>query len=110
MEGHKWESFKLDCSYWKPITLVLLIMMLAAVTMPSGVLLKDTVMLAALMVLVGVFALIACFAGGIVLAQYIGVGQGFFYHDLKDGQTTEQNECGDSKPGENRFGPNPKGM
>ena len=42
--------------------------------------------------LVGVFALLACCAACIVLGLYIGVGQGFFYQDLKDGQTTEQNE------------------
>ena len=92
MEGHKWQSFKLDCSYWKPITLVLLLVMMAVTAILLVVLLKDNKMLAALLGLGGILALFASFAGGIVLAQYIGVGQGFLYEDLKDGQTTEQNE------------------
>ena len=92
MEGHKWQSFKLDVSYWKPITLVLLLVLVAVTAILLVFLLKDNKMLAALMGLGGVLALFASFAGGIVLAQYIGVGQGFFYQDLKDGQTTEQNE------------------
>lgn len=92
MEGHKWQSFKLDCSYWKPITLVLVLVMMAVTAILLVVLLKDNKMLAALLGLGGVLALFASFAGGIVLAQYIGVGQGFFYQDLKDGQTTGQNE------------------
>ena len=83
MEGHKWQSFKLDCSYWKPITLALLIMTLAVMAWPSVVLLKDTVLLAVMLGLVGVFALLACFAACIVLGFYIGVGQGFFYEELK---------------------------
>ena len=92
MEWHKWQSFKLDCSYWKPITLVLLIVTLAVVAMPSVVLLKDNVLLSVMLGLFGVFALLACCAACIVLGLYIGVGQGFFYQDLKDGQTTEHNE------------------
>lgn len=92
MEGHKMESFKLDCSYWKPITMVLVLVMMAVTAILLVVLLKDNKMLAALLGLGGVLALFASFAGGIVLAQYIGVGQGFFYQDLKDGQTTGQNE------------------
>ena len=92
MEGHKWQSFKLDCSYWKPITLVLVLVMMAVTAILLVVLLKDNKMLAALLGLGGVLALFASFAGGIVLAQYIGVGQGFFYQDLKDGQTTGQTE------------------
>ena len=92
MEGHKWQSFKLDCSYWKPITLVLVLVMMAVTAILLVVLLKDNKMLAALLGLGGVLALFASFASAIVLGQYIGVGQGFFYQDLKDGQTTEQNE------------------
>jgi hypothetical protein len=62
-------------------------------------------MLVALLAMVALFAFFGVLAGGVVLGQYIGVGQGFFYQDLKDGQATGQNE-----PGENRFGANPKGM
>ena len=92
MEGHKWQSFKLDCSYWKPITLVLLIVTLTVVAMPSIVLLKDFVLLAVMLGLVGVFALLACFAACIVLSLYIGVGQGFFYDELKKTKTIENAE------------------
>ena len=92
MEGRKWQSFKLDCSYWKPITLVLVLFMTVVAAIGLAVVLKDNTMLAALLALVAVFAFLVCWAGAIVLALYIGVGQGFFYQDLKDGQTTEQNE------------------
>ena len=94
MEGHKWESFKLDCSYWKPITLVLLLMMaaMAAIILDVFLLKNGRKELPALIALGGGMALFASIVCGIVLAQYIGVGQGFFYQDLKDGQTTEQNE------------------
>ena len=87
MEGHKMASFKLDCSYWKPITLLLLIMVVAVAALSSVALLKDTVLLAVLMGLLGVFALLACLAGGIVLGQYIGVGQGLFYLELNEETT-----------------------
>ena len=92
MKGNMMKSFRLDCSYWKPITLVLLPMMAAVAAMLLVALLKDNKMLAALMALGGVMAVSASIAGGVVLAQYIGVGQGFLYQDLKDGQTTKQNE------------------
>ena len=71
---------------------MLLIVTLAVVAMPSVVLLKDNVLLSVMLGLFGVFALLACCAACIVLGLYIGVGQGFFYQDLKDGQTTEHNE------------------
>ena len=45
-------------------------------------------MLAALLGLGGFFALLASIAGGIVLAQYIGVGQGFLYEELKGSEWT----------------------
>ena len=51
-----------------------------------------SVAIAALVGLVTVFVFLITLVGSIVLAQYIGVGQGFFYQDLKDGQTTGQNE------------------
>ena len=88
MEGHKMESFKLDCSYWKPITLVLLLMLLVVVVIPLVALFKDSGLIVALLVIVALFAFFGALAGGVVLGQYIGVGQGFFYQDLKDGQTT----------------------
>lgn len=92
MEGHKLESFRLDCSYWKPITMVLLLVMVAVTAILLAIPLKDNKMLAALMGLGGVLALFASIAGGIILSQYISVGQGFLYEDLKASQATEQNE------------------
>ena len=83
MKGNMMKSFRLDCSYWKPITLVLLLVTAAVVAILLVVLLKDNKMLAALLGLGGFFALLASIAGGIVLAQYIGVGQGFLYEELK---------------------------
>ncbi len=105
MEGHKWQSFKLDCSYWKPITLVLVLFLPVVAAIGLAIVFKVNTMLVALLSLVALFAFFGALAGGVVLGQYIGVGQGFFYQDLKDGQTTNQNEMG-----ENRFGANPKGM
>ena len=83
------ESFRLDCAYWKPITLALLLSILmccgAAFIVRGGIL-----------ALLGGVALLASFVGlltaVIILSQYISVGQGFLYEDLKNNQTTEQNE------------------
>ena len=86
MEGHKMESFRLDCAYWKPITLALLL----SILMCCG---------AALIASGGIFAvlggsvLLVSFVGliiaVIILSQYISVGQGFLYEDLKNNPTTE---------------------
>ena len=92
MEGHKMESFKLDCSYWKPITLVLLALLAAVAAIALAIALKDNTPLVVLLALAALFAFFGALAGSIVFGQYIGVGQGFLYQDLKDGQTTEQNE------------------
>lgn len=89
MEGHKWQSFKLDCSYWKPITLVLALLLMVVVAVGLAVAFKDNTMLVALLSLIALFSFFGALAGGVVLGQYIGVGQGFFYQDLKDGQPTE---------------------
>ena len=88
-EGHKMESFRLDCAYWKPITLTLLMSILIC----CG---------AALIACGGIFAvlggsiLLVSFVGlliaVIILSQYISVGQGFLYEGLKADQTTDQSE------------------
>ena len=88
-DGHKMESFRLDCSYWKPITLVLLL----SILMCCG-----TAFIASggILALFGGTVLLASFVGliiaVIILSQYISVGQGFLYEDLKNNQTTEQSE------------------
>ena len=92
MEGNMLKSFRLDCSYWKPITLVLLLALLVMAIILSVAPFKSNVPIVALLVSAAVFAFLACVVGAVVLGQYISVGQGFLYEDLKDGQTTEQNE------------------
>lgn len=92
MEGHKMESFRLDCSYWKPITLVLVALMAVACGVALAIAFKDIVAIAALAGLVALFLFLVALAGAIVLGQYIGVGQGFLYEDLKANQITEQIE------------------
>ena len=88
MEGHKWQSFKLDCSYWKPITLVLMLLLVVMAAIGLAVVFKGNTMLVALLVLVTIFVFLACWVSAIVLGQYISVGQGFFYQDLKDGDVS----------------------
>ena len=88
-EGHKMESFKLDCSYWRPITLVLVLFLTAVVAVGLTIILKDNTMFVVLLAAVAIFAFFGALASSVVLGQYIGVGQGFFYQDLKDGQPTE---------------------
>lgn len=88
MRGNMMRSFRLDCSYWKPITLLLVLVMAAMAAFLLVALLKDNAMLAVLVGLGGVLALLASFAGGIVLVQYVHVGQGFLYEELKEGEWT----------------------
>ena len=94
IEGHKWQSFKLDCSYWKPIALMLLPVLTTVAVILLDVLLlqKGEKMLPSLLGLVGAFAFLASVAACIVIGQYIGVGQGFFYEELKKTETTEKAE------------------
>ena len=88
-EGHKMESFRLDCSYWKPITLLMLALAGAATIGSLAVLFKDSGLLLSALALVAFVALSGSLVGSVVLGQYISVGQGFLYRDLKDGQKTE---------------------
>lgn len=86
MAGNKMRSFRLDCSYWKAITLMLLpmLMMPLAVTVVETRR-EDSLAIAA----VGLVAFV-CVVGSIVLAvvvaQYISVGQGFLYLEIRDRQ------------------------
>ena len=88
-DGHKMESFRLDCSYWKPLTLALLLPIL----MCCG---TAFIACGGIFAVLGGSVLLASFVGllifVIVLSQYISVGQGFLYEDLKNNPTTEQNE------------------
>ena len=84
-DGHKMASFRLDCSYWRPITLVLLIGVLFLACFGAAVALKSvSVAACALCVVVGLLVFLAYIPAAIVLAQYISVGQGLFYRDLAE--------------------------
>ena len=87
MKGHKMDSFGLDCAYWKPITLVTLLALAAMIFGTSAALFRDSGPIAAMLGLVAFLALIVCIGFSIVLGQYISVGQGFLYEELK--QETE---------------------
>ena len=87
MKGHKMDSFRLDCAYWKPITLVMLLALAAMIFGTSAALFRDSGPIAAMLGLVAFLALIVCIGFSIVLGQYISVGQGFLYEELK--QETE---------------------
>ena len=81
MKGNMLKSFWLDCSYWKPITALLVLilpLMGSAAALPSAPAPMKVVLGA--VVVIGFCA--ALFAS-IVLGQYIRVGQGFLYEELK---------------------------
>ena len=84
MKGNKFKSFKLDCSYWKAITLMLLPLLVLALTIlvnewqcgegPQGV---------ATIGAVAFVCLVAFLPLAIVVPKYISVGQGFLYEELR---------------------------
>jgi len=76
MKGQKWRRFAFDCSYWRPITLLLvalLAMTIVAVT-PMPNLLGG--------VLIFLLGIAACW-GSIILTVYLSIGQALFYLDVK---------------------------
>lgn len=85
MAGRKWKSFMLDCSYWKPITLALLALLLAVGSMGSVVLLGKSMSVALILPLLGVglVAYLVAFAALVVVGYYISVGQTLFYNEIK---------------------------
>ena len=90
MKGHKMDSFRLDCAYWKPIALVMLLAFAATVVGASAALFRDSGPMAAVLGFAAFLALIVSVGFSIVLGQYISVGQGFLYLDLKNAQTTSE--------------------
>ena len=81
MDGNKMRSFRLDCSYWKPITLVLVFWLLAMVfvglfgrKIGADAFIGSIVLLLLLVILPAV----------VVLGQYINVGQGLLYRELTE--------------------------
>ena len=88
MKGNLLTSFRLDCSYWRPITGVLVLCL--ALTAAAFAL---TAMPSAAQLALGAFlfvGLVGLFACSIVLAQYISVGQGFLYREIKDLSSANQ--------------------
>ena len=91
-DGHKLESFRLDCSYWKSLTLMLLPLLtaalLAAVFSIAGFDSKSP------LVFVGAFVLLLCIVAMIplmiIVPIYVSVGQGFLYQELKENKSTEE--------------------
>lgn len=84
MDGHKLESFWLDCSYWKPITLVLLLLAGAMVFAVLGPALDAGARLSFGMVVCVGLALPA----GLLVMYYVRVGQGLFYRELQAAAAT----------------------
>ena len=84
MDGHKKDSFRLDCAYWKPITVVLLLALTVMCGACLTLLLKDNGAIVSLVSAGGLVAVVACCVASVVCGQYISVGQGFLYRDLKE--------------------------
>lgn len=84
MKGNKMRSFKLDCSYWKPITLALVPLVVMAgcgcvlSIMPSDAT-QSYVLPFFAAYFITVLVLIAIF---VVVGNYIKVGQGLLYQEL----------------------------
>ena len=89
-KGHKMDSFRLDCAYWKPITLVLLLSIGVLFAGALAVLFRGNALLAATFGFAAFMGVIVCVAASIVLGLYISVGQGFFYQDLKGVQENSE--------------------
>ena len=89
MDGNKMKSFKLDCSYWRPITLLLLAMLLLPVVATLA-----AVGVAPLLLSLALFVgLLGILAGAVVLTTYIRVGQGFLYEELRGAVSEEKSGC-----------------
>ena len=88
MRGNLMRSFRLDCSYWRPITgLLLLCLALMGAAVALTVVPTAAKLALGAILFVGFVAL---FVGSIVLTQYISVGQGFLYQEIKDNSSENQ--------------------
>lgn len=88
MKGSLMTSFRLDCSYWRPITGLLLL----CLALTGGALALTQVPTWAQLVLGALLfaGLLTLFVCSIVLSQYIGVGQGFLYQEIRDRSSSNQ--------------------
>jgi len=83
MKGNLWRLFCLDCSYWKPITLLLLGILVGSILIFFGTaLVRVAVML----------LWIVCLWGGFTLAAYMSTGQAVFYLGLKNGTNSTEDK------------------
>ena len=90
MDGNKMKSFRLDCSYWKPIMLMLLPLLVLTLTIFANEYCFGEGQEGLAIIGVVAFLCLAVFMPlAIVVPQYIRVGQGFLYEELK--QETERN-------------------
>ena len=84
MKGNMMKSFRLDCAYWKSLTVLLLLGVALMVGVSLSVLLRSqSGALAALAALVCFLLLMAMSVATLVVSLHIRVGQGFFYQDIK---------------------------
>ena len=84
MKGNMVKSFRLDCAYWKSLTVLLLLAVALMACVSLTVLLRaQSGALAALAALGCFLLLMALFVASLVVSLHIRVGQGFFYQDIK---------------------------
>lgn len=90
MKGNLSKSFLLDCSYWVPITLMLLLMGGVFGLIFLSVLFTGQTLLVAGCCTAGLLLFVACIPVIVVLGYYISVGQGFLYLELRDSQDEDR--------------------
>ena len=90
MAGNKMRSFRLDCSYWKPLTLMLLPMLVLSLVVAVGAAFMENPLVIAAVVLVAFVCIVTFVAMAVVVSQYISVGQGFLYLELKDASEKDE--------------------
>ncbi len=76
MKGNKWKAFYLDCSYWRPFTLVMLLLLLLVIGNILG--LTSLITFSSLLLL----------PTSIIVAFYYKLGQAEFYRTLIESQPT----------------------
>ena len=84
MKGNMFKSFRLDCSYWKPITLMLLPLLVLSLTILINEWCFGEGKQGLAIIAIAAFLCLAVLIPlGLIVPQYIRVGQGFLYEELK---------------------------
>ena len=101
MDGRKWDSFLLDMSYWRPLALLFAMIMLMCGLVGwlfwSGIGEAGFGPLEAMMILVLILLYIGLIVCGVVVSNYVSVGQGLFYREIKGAfRNTDENADGTS--------------